>query len=124
MNVSAQFRREEPRGDTRMVRPRGIGPRLRVLGGLPGQAGREFALDTPVTTIGRRDDQGIVLSHPSVSRLHARIERGTWGVAIVDLGSTNGTVVDGLRLRGARAVVRGGERIEIGTVVLEFLTSP
>jgi pSer/pThr/pTyr-binding forkhead associated (FHA) protein len=42
-------------------------------------------------------------------------------VAIVDLGSTNGTVVNGLCLRGVRATLRGGERIEIGTVVLEFL---
>jgi pSer/pThr/pTyr-binding forkhead associated (FHA) protein len=42
-------------------------------------------------------------------------------VAIVDLGSTNGTVVNGVCLRGARAALRGGERIEIGTVVLEFL---
>lgn len=119
--MGARARREEPRGDTRVYRPRGVGPRLRILGGPPGEAGREFALDGPVATIGRRADQDIVLSDPSVSRSHARVERGPSGVAIVDLGSTNGTVVNGLRLRGARAVLRGGERIEIGTVVLEFL---
>lgn len=121
MSVGPQS--EEPRGDTRVFRPRGIGPRLRVLRGLPGAAGREFGLDTAVTTIGRRADQGIVLNHPSVSRSHARIELGERGAAIVDLGSTNGTLVDGLRLRGARASIRGGERIEIGAVMLEFLTS-
>jgi pSer/pThr/pTyr-binding forkhead associated (FHA) protein len=94
---------------------------LRILNGPPGEAGREFALEGPVLTIGRRADQDIVLSDPSVSRSHAHIECGGWGVALVDLGSTNGTVVDGRRLQGGRAVLRGGERIEIGTVVLEFV---
>jgi S-DNA-T family DNA segregation ATPase FtsK/SpoIIIE len=94
---------------------------LRVLGGPAGAAGQEFALAGPAVTIGRRADQDIVLVDPSVSRSHARIELGPAGAAIVDLGSTNGTVVNGLCLRGARAALRGGERIEIGTVVLEFL---
>ncbi len=113
MNVGAR--------DTRVYRPREVGPRLRVLGGPPGAAGREFALEGPVVTVGRRADQDIVLIDPSVSRSHARIELGPAGVVILDLGSTNGTVVNGQRLRGSRATLRGGERIEIGTVVLEFL---
>lgn len=121
MNADVRVPHDEPRGDTRVYRRRGVGPRLRVVSGPQGEAGREFALDGPVATIGRRSDQRIVLSDPSVSRAHARIERGAWGVAIVDLGSTNGTVVNGLRLQGARAALHGGERIEIGTVVLEFL---
>jgi pSer/pThr/pTyr-binding forkhead associated (FHA) protein len=112
---------DEPRADTRIYRPRGAGPRLRVLDGPPGAAGQEFALAGPAMTIGRRGDQDIVLIDASVSRSHARIELGPAGVAIVDLGSTNGTVVNGLCLRGVRATLRGGERIEIGTVVLEFL---
>jgi pSer/pThr/pTyr-binding forkhead associated (FHA) protein len=122
VNGDVRAPHDEPRGDTRVYRPRAVGPRLRVVSGPPGDAGREFALDGPVATIGRRSDQHIVLSDPSVSRAHARIEQGAWGVAIVDLGSTNGTVVNGLRLHGARTALRGGERIEIGTVVLEFLT--
>jgi putative peptide zinc metalloprotease protein len=112
---------DEPGGDTRVYRPRGAGPRLRVLDGPPGAAGREFALAGPAVTIGRRADQDIVLVDTSVSRSHARIELDPGGAAIVDLGSTNGTVVNGLCLRGARAALRGGERIEIGAVVLEFL---
>ncbi|HYM92221.1 MAG TPA: FHA domain-containing protein [bacterium] len=111
------------RSDTRVYRPPAPGPRLRVLAGPPGEAGREFALDGPMVTIGRRPDQRIVLSDPSVSRSHARVEVGAWGVAIVDLGSTNGTEVNGHRLRDGRAVLRGGDRIRLGTVLLEFLAA-
>jgi len=119
--VGARSPHEASRGDTRVYRPAGAGPRLRVLGGPPAAAGREFLLQGPVVTIGRRADQDIVLIDPSVSRSHARIELGPAGVAILDLGSTNGTVINGQRLRAARALLRGGERIEIGAVVLEFL---
>ena len=121
MTTGARFPHEKPGADTRVYRSLGAGPRLRVLGGPPGAAGQEFALAGPAVTIGRRADQDIVFVDPSVSRSHARIELGPAGVAIVDLGSTNGTGVNGVCLLGARAALRGGERIEIGTVVLEFL---
>ena len=110
-----------PGSDTRIYRLPGGSPRLRIVSGLAGAAGREFALDTPVVTIGRRTDQTIVLGDPSVSRAHARIEVGPQGVEISDLGSTNGTRVNRLPLRAGRAMLRGGDRIEIGTVVLEYL---
>lgn len=121
MTIRAGFPDDEAGADTRTYRFQGPGPRLRVLSGPPGAAGREFALAGPAMTIGRRADQDIVLIDASVSRSHARIELGPASVAIIDLGSTNGTVVNGLCLRGARAALRGGDRIEIGTVVLEFL---
>jgi pSer/pThr/pTyr-binding forkhead associated (FHA) protein len=121
VTIGARFPHDEPGADTRIYRSRGAGPRLRILHGPPGAAGREFALAGPAMTIGRRADQDIVLVDTSVSRSHARIELGPAGAAIVDLGSTNGTVVNGLCLRGARTALRGGERIEIGAVVLEFL---
>jgi len=107
-------------GDTRVYRPPAPGPRLRVLAGPAEEVGREFPLEGTVT-IGRRADQRIVLSDPSVSRAHARIEVGDGGVAIVDLGSTNGTAINGHRLRSGRAGLRAGDRIRLGTVLLEFL---
>jgi hypothetical protein len=107
VTIGARVPNDEPGADTRIYRPRGAGPRLRILHGPPGAAGREFALEGPAMTIGRRADQDI--------------ELGPAGAAIVDLGSTNGTVVNGLCLRGTRTALRGGERIEIGAMVLEFL---
>ena len=111
---------EERRSDTRVYRPSGATPRLRILTGPAEDAGREFALDRPSVTIGRHADQVIVLAEPSVSRAHARIEIGREGATIVDLGSTNGTMVNGLRVRD-RAQLRGGDHIQIGGVVLEYL---
>lgn len=100
-----------------------IRPRLRVLTDPFGDARREFALAGPVTTIGRGSDQAIALRDLGVSRTHARIERGPEGVTIVDLGSTNGTVVNGRCLKAASAPLRDGDRIQIGRVTFEYLTA-
>jgi hypothetical protein len=99
-----------------------IRPRLRVLADPLGDATREFALAGSVTTIGRGADQAIALRDLGVSRTHARIECGSEGVTIVDLGSRNGTVVNGRCLKAARAPLREGDRIRIGRVIFEYLT--
>lgn len=113
--------------DTRVYR-RGPGthvsPRLRIQAGPQGSAGREFALDRPLMMIGRRGGQDIVLNDPSVSRAHARIETAPDEVAIVDLGSTNGTLVNGRPAGRVRVLLRAGDRIQIGSVLLEYLAGP
>jgi hypothetical protein len=112
-----------PVGDTRVYR-RPRSKRLRIQAGPAGQTGREFLLDQPVTTIGRRDDQDIILDAPSVSRTHARVEIDQEAAVIVDLGSTNGTLVNGRPIRRARVELRHGDRIKIGAVLLEYLAGP
>jgi Protein of unknown function (DUF3662)/FHA domain len=112
-----------PLGDTRVYRRPGS-KRLRIQSGPAGQTGREFLLDQPVTTIGRRDDQDIVLDAPSVSRAHARVDIDQEGAVIVDLGSTNGTLVNGRLVRRARVTLHHGDRIKIGAVLLEYLAGP
>jgi hypothetical protein len=113
--------------DTRVYR-RAAGtspsPRLRIQAGPQGTAGREFALDRALMTIGRRGGQDIVLNDPSVSRAHARIEIALHEVAIVDLGSTNGTLVNGRPAGPGRVLLRVGDRIQIGSILLEYLTGP
>ncbi len=116
--------RDASEGDTRVYRRAAGSRRVRVHAGPVDHVDREFLLDRPVTTIGRRSDQDIVLPDPSVSRTHARIEIAPDGAMIVDLGSTNGTLVNGRAVRGARAALRPGDRIQLGTVVLEYLTVP
>jgi hypothetical protein len=111
-------------GDTRVYRRVPGALRLRVQAGPPGAAGREFPLDRPATTIGRRTDQDIVLHDPSVSRVHARLELGPDGPSIVDLDSTNGTTVNGHPVQTSPVALRAGDRIQIGSVVLELLAGP
>ncbi len=73
-----------------------------------------------VLTIGRLEDNDIVIDDDSfISSHHARIEvrpEGTW---VVDMGSTNGSFVNGQRLTGERSV-RKGDRIQVGSTVLEM----
>ncbi|HSX98114.1 MAG TPA: DUF1707 and FHA domain-containing protein [Streptomyces sp.] len=63
--------------------------------------------------IGRDPGSGLRLSHETVSRVHAELSRqgGLW--ILRDLGSTNGTTVNGRRVIGA-AVVRAGDQISFG----------
>ena len=113
--------------DTRIYhRRRNDAPRvrLRVLAGPPGAAGLEFVGVGPVVTIGRRADQDIVLNDPSVSRAHARIEIAPDRAEIADVGSTNGTLVNGRGSGDASVSLRAGDRVQLGTVLLEFVADP
>ena len=72
-------------------------------------------------TIGRGQDNDVVLSHPSVSRRHARIDRrdpeGTY--VIEDLGSSNGTFVDSERVVQPKQL-KPGDSIRIGPIKLVY----
>lgn len=65
-------------------------------------------------TIGRSPDNDLVLSHPSISRSHAKIERkGDHKFLITDLGSMNGTFVNGRQISGSSSIGRN-DTIYIG----------
>ena len=71
-------------------------------------------------TVGREAMPGqVVLDHPNVSRRHAAFEIVDGSVMLRDLGGTNGTYVNGARLRGAHSLVPG-DRIDIGPFKLTF----
>jgi ABC transport system ATP-binding/permease protein len=71
-------------------------------------------------TVGRQAMPGqVVLDHPNVSRRHAAFEVVGGNIVLRDLGGTNGTYVNGARLRGARSLV-SGDRIDIGPFELTF----
>ena len=73
-----------------------------------------------VLTIGRLDDNDIVITDDSfISSHHARIEVRPEGVWVVDLQSTNGSFVNGQRVASERSV-RKGDRIQVGSTVLEM----
>jgi ABC-type multidrug transport system ATPase subunit len=70
-----------------------------------------------VLTIGRDPQNDVVISHPTVSRHHARVERKGGSFVLTDLGSTNGTYVNG-KLITTPFVLRTGDTIRIGSHVL------
>jgi hypothetical protein len=69
--------------------------------------------------IGRSAHADIVLADPSVSGHHAKLAPHGDAFAIADLGSTNGTTVDGRAVQGEH-VLRGGETIGIGDARLRY----
>jgi hypothetical protein len=58
-----------------------------------------YVLSAAICLIGRQSSCMVVVDHPSVSRQHARIERGEQGYLLFDIGSVNGTFVNGRRVR-------------------------
>lgn len=76
-------------------------------------AGLTYPLEGDLISIGRDASNMLVVNDPEVSRRHARIYRQGGQYFIEDLGSTNGTAVNGARLEAAYAL-RGGELITLG----------
>jgi hypothetical protein len=70
------------------------------------------------TTIGRLPECEVVITDPGASRKHAQVVRRDDGFVLTDLGSTNGTLVNGETVRERLLV--DGDRITIGSTVLEF----
>jgi uncharacterized protein DUF4388/FHA domain-containing protein len=71
--------------------------------------------------IGRSSDLDMVLVEDMVSRKHARISMQTDQIWIEDLGSTNGTFVNGEKIKRAR--LKEGDRVLIGTSILKLIAS-
>jgi pSer/pThr/pTyr-binding forkhead associated (FHA) protein len=101
-------RRQKPMGKLVVV----TSPALR--------AGEEHALDSSPITVGREAENDLPLVRDEFSSgHHARIEPRRDGVWIEDIGSTNGTYVNGARLTGARKLLPG-DLIRIGETDLRF----
>jgi hypothetical protein len=118
------------RSSTTKARPRAgaarSGPRMAQASAPPGGGGgrspapevsvdidgRVHRLNTPVTVIGRGAEADIVVDDAGVSRRHAEIHIGPGRVHVVDLGSTNGTFVDGERI--GTGELADGSRITVG----------
>lgn len=83
--------------------------------------GGEFPIDEgrPIV-IGRSSDLDMVLVEEMVSRRHAQIEMRGGVITIQDLGSTNGTFVNGEKIQSA--VLREGDRVLVGTSILKVVT--
>jgi len=83
------------------------------------QPNQVYELNKDVVALGRDITNDIVINDPEVSRHHCRIVRGPGGYTLEDLGSTNGSFVNGQRLTGARPLINGdmiglGETVTLG----------
>lgn len=85
----------------------------------PGMPAQKFVLDRPVVTIGRSSINDLPVADKMLSRQHARIIKdGNGGMTIEDLGSRNGTFVNGERLVSVQPL-RSGDRITVGAVTIK-----
>jgi hypothetical protein len=80
--------------------------------------GRRVPLTRPVTMLGRSGDVDVPLDDAGVSRRHAEIHLTDTGALVIDLGSTNGTFVDGERVGSAQ--LHDGSTITVGRSRLVF----
>jgi pSer/pThr/pTyr-binding forkhead associated (FHA) protein len=112
--------------------PAGAGERLKsTMHGTPAPAlgnflvrsgalkGQRLVVKTPVANIGRADYNDLVIPDESVSTTHAKLQRreGVW--VLVDLDSTNGTFVDGERVKG-ETPLSPGVTVRFGDISLVF----
>jgi DNA-binding winged helix-turn-helix (wHTH) protein len=81
---------------------------------------QDFMLDVGETVFGRDPSAGVCIDHPSVSRRHASLSISAGGAVLRDLGSRNGTFVNGRRVDGA-AKVEDGAVIGLGPIALTFV---
>ena len=70
-------------------------------------------------SIGRSEENDIVISNPNVSRRHARLSRLESGFVVEDLGSTNGTLLDGAPI--GRERIESGDELTFGRVTARFV---
>ena len=85
--------------------------------------GRTHHVNSSITVLGRGAEADVVVDDAGVSRRHAEIHTDGGRVRVVDLGSTNGTFVDGERVgQGATGDLTDGSRITIGRsrIVVHF----
>lgn len=80
---------------------------------------KEVLLEKEITTIGRKNDNDIVIDNIGVSGFHARIVKEDEYFILEDLNSLNGTFVDGKKI--SKAVLNNGDVILIGKHTIDFV---
>ncbi len=103
----------------RIVEPLEERARSRVHTALLLVDGKRWVVGPGGATLGRSRQCDVVLSDPNVSRTHAEVRPrgGSW--VLTDLGSTNGSLLNGRRIDGPE-VLKPGDEIEIGTSMITF----
>ena len=98
--------------------PREAPARQPVLVGIDEQTVGMVVLVQETLSFGRGDTMSVQLPFEGVSRAHAQVSVEPAGVRLRDLGSTNGTAVNGTEVRDV--VLQRGDRVQLGTAEFEF----
>jgi hypothetical protein len=83
--------------------------------------GRRVEIGETPLVVGRMPECDVALSDPNVSRRHAEVRRQGTGFVVVDLGSTNGTRVNGAQVK--ERLLSNGDEITVGATKLRFEAS-
>jgi hypothetical protein len=116
-SVRATGRFERRADDATSVQP---APRPLLLTPIDNHFAALRLVGSSLKTVGREQDNDLVLAHPEISRRHARCERGNEGWRLFDLNSTNGTRINGERVAVASVAV--GD--EVAFAGLRFAVKP
>lgn len=81
------------------------------------QEGQTYPLSKDNMTVGRDPMCDIVINDPEISRQHARFTQTEAGYQLQDLGSTNGSFIDGKRLAGETVLLASGQIVKMGSAV-------
>ena len=92
-------------------------PKLCVVNGI--MVGETFDIEAPETVLGRAPDADIVVDDDRVSRHHCRLIRTGDGIEVEDLGSSNGTVVNGAVVKRARLL--DGDELRVGNHIFSVM---
>jgi pSer/pThr/pTyr-binding forkhead associated (FHA) protein/tetratricopeptide (TPR) repeat protein len=87
------------------------------------KAGSEFTLGPGESSLGRQNDNTVVIPDISVSRKHVVLRKEGAGYKLVDQGSGNGTQLNGQRLEG-EAVLSDGDLFVMGDTEIKFVQPP
>ncbi|ANM31996.1 hypothetical protein ABI59_00770 [Acidobacteria bacterium Mor1] len=82
-------------------------------------AGVEYPLDQGVVVVGRGPSVDVAFDDPEMSRQHVAVEYAEQGFRVRDLGSTNGVLVNGVRVQVGD--LSDGDRFEIGHTVFQLV---
>lgn len=97
-------------------------PALVVLIGPAGYVGKQWVLTPGDVVIGRAVDCQIYIDDKSVSRTHARFNLASGEVSVIDLGSSNHTIVNGQKLTAMNPFrLKNNDQIQTGNVIFKYL---
>ena len=97
-------------------------PTIVILMGPQGYVGKQWKIDSADVVIGRSVNSPVFIDDPSVSKTHARISANGNQITIVDLGSTNKTIINNQTLQPMTPYnLKNNDQIKTGNVIFKFL---